>query len=299
VNLVKNCLDWIFAEDRRQAQRLQSLPLVAFYWDGKEPVAHAVLNISSSGLYLLTDQRWYPGTVVTVILQRAKATDTDPDRAISVHGKVVRSASDGVGLEFIWSRDHDPLRRDDYPAQEADLKTFKGFIKNLQADNHLHAQSGQALIEYILLLPMVFLLVVNIVNFGGFFFAWITVANAARAGADYAILGGASAGSPATPVWSQIQSVITQETTSLPNGSTVTINVCQNNQGTISALKSSGSTCGSIPSDPESSSYVLTSVTVSYTYKPFIAAFQFPRLGVYLTLPPTTITQQAVMRSIQ
>ena len=243
MNLVKSCLDWIFAEDRRQAQRLQSLPLVAFYWDGKEPVAHAVLNISTTGFYLLTDQRWYPGTVVSVTLQRAKATDSDPNRAISVQGKVVRSASDGVGLEFIWSHDHDPRHRDDHPGKGVDMKTFKSFIKNLQSDNNLHAQAGQALIEYILLLPMVFLLVVNIVNFGGFFFAWITVANAARAGADYAVLGGASAGSPATPVWSQIQGVIKQETISLPNGSTVAINVCQNNQGTVTPLLNSSSTC--------------------------------------------------------
>jgi Flp pilus assembly protein TadG len=296
VNLVKSCFDWLFAEDRRQAQRLQSLPLVAFYWDGKEPVAHAVLNISSSGLYLLTDQRWYPGTVVSVTLQRAKASDADPNRAISVHGKVVRSAPDGVGLEFIWSRDHDPLRRDDHPAKEADMKTLKSFIKNLHADNNLHAQSGQALIEYILLLPMVFLLVVNVINFGGFFFAWITVANAARAGADYAILGSASAGSPSAATATQIKNMITQDTTSLPNGSTIAVSICQNFNGTTTTL---AGTCTSIPADPESANYILTSVKVSYTYKPFIAAFQFPKLGVFLTLPPTTITQQSMMRSIQ
>jgi Flp pilus assembly protein TadG len=297
VNLVKSCLNWLFAEDRRQAQRLQSLPLVAFYWDGKEPVAHAVLNISSSGLYLLTDQRWYPGTVVTVILQRAKATDTDPNRAISVHGKVVRSASDGVGLEFIWSRDHDPLRRHDHPAKEADMKTFKSFVKNLQADNSLHAQSGQALIEYILLLPMVFLLVVNVINFGGFFFAWITVANAARAGADYAILGSASAGSPSPATATQIKNMIIQDTTSLPNGSTVAVSICQNFNGTTTTLAGS---CTSIPADPESTRYILTSVKVSYTYQPFIPAYEFPKLGVFLTIPAnTTITQQSMMRSIQ
>jgi len=62
----------------------------------------------------------------------------------------------------------------------------------------LQASKGQALIEYILLLPLLFLLIVNLVNFGGFFFAWITVANAARAGADYAILGGAGSASVGT-----------------------------------------------------------------------------------------------------
>jgi Flp pilus assembly protein TadG len=297
VNLLKSCIDWLFAEDRRQAQRLQSLPLVAFYWDGKEPVAHAVLNISSTGCYLLTDQRWYPGTVVTVSLQRAKASESDPNRSIYVNGKVVRSASDGVGLEFVWSHDHDPRRRDDHPAKEADLKTFKTFIKNLQADNNLHAQAGQALIEYILLLPMVFLLVVNVINFGGFFFAWITVANAARAGADYAILGSASAGSPSAATATQIKNMITQDTTSLPNGSTIAVSICQNFNGTTTTL---AGTCTSIPADPEPASYILTSVKVSYTYNPFIPAFEFPNLGVFLTIPKNTvITQQSMMRSIQ
>ena len=46
----------------------------------------------------------------------------------------------------------------------------------------LRRNQGQALIEYLLVLPMVFLLLVNVVNFGGFFYAFITVANAARAG---------------------------------------------------------------------------------------------------------------------
>jgi len=45
-------------------------------------------------------------------------------------------------------------------------------------------RKGQALIEFILVLPILFLLILNLVNFGGFFYAWITVANAARAGAN-------------------------------------------------------------------------------------------------------------------
>ena len=179
------------------------------------------------------------------------------------------------------------------------MKTFEGFFAQIKADKRLQAQRGQALVEYLLLLPIVFLLLVNMINFGGFFFAWITVANAARAGADYAVLGGASAGYPGSPNWSQLTGVITQETTSLPNGSTISVSACQNNNGTVTPYPGSGSSCTSAPSDPEPSHYVLTSVKVTYTYQPFIAAFQFPNLGVYLTLPPTTITQQASIRSIQ
>ena len=79
-------------------------------------------------------------------------------------------------------------------------------------------EKGQALIEYALMLPFIFLLIVNLVNFGGLFFAWITVANAARAGADYAVLGGASVGYGLFQVQlvPTINDVVIKEISSLP-----------------------------------------------------------------------------------
>src|SRR5689334_16870203 len=52
-----------------------------------------------------------------------------------------------------------------------------------------HTSRGQALIELALILPLLLLLIVNVVNFGGLLYAWITVSNAARAGAQYSITG--------------------------------------------------------------------------------------------------------------
>jgi Flp pilus assembly protein TadG len=156
---------------------------------------------------------------------------------------------------------------------------------------------GQALIEYILMLPMVFLLLVNVINFGGFFYAFITVANAARAGADYAILqGGASVASShiAAVSASQVTALITTDIASLPNNPSLSVNICQNNSGTITALSG---TCSSIASDPEPTHYILTSIDVTYTYVPFIPLFSFPNLHINATLPPTTIHRRAVMRS--
>jgi Flp pilus assembly protein TadG len=144
------------------------------------------------------------------------------------------------------------------------------------------------------MLPMLFLLIVNVVNFGGFFFAWITVANAARAGADYAILSGASVGSPGDATATQITDVITQDISSLPNASSLSVNICRNNNGTITTL---AGTCSSVPSDPEPVSYILTTIDVTYTYLPFINVFQFPNLNIYATIPPTTVHRRAVMRS--
>jgi Flp pilus assembly protein TadG len=157
--------------------------------------------------------------------------------------------------------------------------------------------SGQSLIEYLLLLPLLFLLIVNVVNVGGFFFAWITIANAARSGADYQILGGASAGSLTPATGAQITAMINQDTKWLPNQSSLSVNICQNNNGTITTLAGS---CSSVPADPEPGSYVITTTDVTYTYQPFIpAGFQFPNLNVYVTIPPTTVHRRAVMRSLQ
>ena len=160
------------------------------------------------------------------------------------------------------------------------------------------SNQGQALIEYILVLPLVFLLLVNVVNFGGFFYAFITVANAARAGADYAILAGASvaSGHIALPGSSQISTLITTEIASLPNNPSLSVNVCKNNNGTITTVSG---TCSSIASDPEPTNYVVTSIDVTYTYQPLIPLYSFPNLNIYATLPATSIHRRAVMRSLQ
>lgn len=158
------------------------------------------------------------------------------------------------------------------------------------------AFEGQALIEYMLVIPLLFVLVVNMVNFGGFFYAWITVANAARGGAQYAVLNSASVGSLTPASSAQIRTLITQDVSSLPNQASLTINVCQNNNGTITTITG---TCTGIASDPEPASYVLTSADVTYTYQPFIPLFNFPSLGIHATLPPTAIERRACMRTLR
>ena len=131
---VRNWLDWLFSQERRGGKRRTSIPLVAYYWDGAEPVPHAVLNASSTGMYLLTQQRWYPGTLVAMTLQRAKAAPTDPERSITVNAKVVRAGADGVGLAYVLaptsgsSDAYGPL------GTLTDRKTLEKFLQRLDAD---------------------------------------------------------------------------------------------------------------------------------------------------------------------
>ena len=280
-------LIWI---DKRIGKRQMEPPLVVYFWEGGKSEPHPVREASSSGLYLSTTQRWYPGTIVTLTLQRTKASVKDAWNAITVRATVMRAEDDGIVLAFELAPNKKQLDGDG-PSQEVDMNTMESFLQRVQKD------SGQAMIEYLLLVPIVMLLVVNTVNVGSFMFAWITVANASRAAANYAALGGASAGGLQSPSTTLITGVVTTELSSLPNNPSQVVDICQNFNGTITTVSG---TCTSIPADSEPSSYVLTSIDIYYTYKPFIpAGFKFAKLNVYVTIPPTTIHQRALMRTLQ
>ncbi len=166
--------------------------------------------------------------------------------------------------------------------------------------------SGSTLVEFALVLPLLFILIVNVVNFGGFLFAWITLANAARAGAEYMTMGGSYVGAPIPPNVTEVTNLVTADVYSLLNKSSLIVRVCQrdpSNSTTASLWNDKATACpagfSNPPADtrPEASVYVTGWVDVQYTYQPFIpVGFKFPGLNLYTTLPPTTIHRQAVMR---
>ncbi|MDE3186495.1 MAG: hypothetical protein KGM96_03090 [Acidobacteriota bacterium] len=90
--------------DQRRGQRLSFPNMVAFCWTGGLPKPFKVGNISVSGFYLITDDRWSPGTILKMTLQSANATGENPRDAITVHAKVVRLGPDGEGFEFVLTK---------------------------------------------------------------------------------------------------------------------------------------------------------------------------------------------------
>ena len=157
------------------------------------------------------------------------------------------------------------------------------------------SRRGQGLIEFALIMPLLFLLILNLVNFGAFIHAMITVTNAARTGVQSMIMRGAWAGGPQIWTDTQLIDLVKSDASSLPNKASLVVAVCRNNGG---AFDPGGCSTGSF-SDPEPGLYVLGSVDVTYTYKPLIPFFDIPGLGIHLTLPPTTIHRMAVMRLVQ
>jgi hypothetical protein len=121
----------LFSRERRRAKRSHSVSLVAYYWDGAAPVAHVIRDISTSGLYLLTEQRWYPGTVIDMSLQKKGVSGNEEDHAIRITARAIRFGKDGVGLAFVL-----PYSQVPDPSKGVDLKTLKRFLQGVAIEGN-------------------------------------------------------------------------------------------------------------------------------------------------------------------
>jgi len=187
------------------------------------------------------------------------------------------------------------------------------FLGNVGANGHAehvreraNGTGGQALVELMVIIPMIFLLIVLAMNFGGLINAWIAVANASRAAADYVILSGSSAGLPTQATATTLQNLINADLNTLPNLSSTNPNVCvrENDNGTYTKiLEVPSGACASYsnpPSDGEdiasgtTTQYIDYAVDITYTYTSFFSASNI--LGFPLLTLPSSVHQRAVMR---
>lgn len=90
-----------FAGDRLRARRKLFPHLVAYDASGSVLTVNGVRDVSSTGLYLVTDDRWPLGTEVRMSLQRTDVPEDQPMQPIMVDLRVCRWGSDGVGLAFM------------------------------------------------------------------------------------------------------------------------------------------------------------------------------------------------------
>jgi Flp pilus assembly protein TadG len=298
LNWLKQSPQW-----QNRAERHPEPGIIACYWDGTGQMAHAVKDISLTGAYLYTAEPWMIGTMLTVTLQAAGECESpSAPGAISMACRVIRHAPDGVGVKFMLdSHKH--------------RKAFERFLRTLHKPRSRSALGldvgveGQALVEFALLVPFLFLLIFNVVNFGGFLYNWITIANAARVGSQYAGMGAAYEGYPTTATLAAIKTMIQNETASLPGASATNpaITLCENQNGSAVAFPPLGSPPAACaagtpvpPQDPETitgvggSTFTSVAIDVTYTYTSFIPAFSSGALSVFV--PPSPIHIRTVMR---
>ena len=136
MNSLRGWFEKLFSRERRRANRKPSVSLVAHYWDGAAPVAHVVRDVSMTGLFLVTEQRWYPGTVIRMTLNHTDLPDADKHRSIQVLAKVTRTGSDGVGCSFVLSDGHPSASTDDLNS-----KTLHKFLRRLNRETNVTGSS--------------------------------------------------------------------------------------------------------------------------------------------------------------
>ena len=128
-------------DEPRRVPRLRVPALTAYYWDGSRPLPHGVRDISQSGMYVYTDERWYPGTVVLMHLQREDCKEGTPERSIAVLARVMRWGEDGVGLEFVFANPEDSEKRSPPLAGGVEKDEFESFLA------HLKFKHGEAALQ--------------------------------------------------------------------------------------------------------------------------------------------------------
>lgn len=89
-----------------------------------------------------------------------------------------------------------------------------------------HDDNGQSLVELGVLIPLLLIIVLGAIDFGRAYFAYISVTNAARAGAQYASVSNANAANPAG-----ITAAAMQETGSFSDSPTVTASTSTDSRG--------------------------------------------------------------------
>ena len=75
---------------------------------GEEIKPDEIKDISASGVYLLTNEPWAPGTEVPLTLHRKGLDPEEPQDEFTLEAKVVRRGKDGAGLSFNLPEDIDP-----------------------------------------------------------------------------------------------------------------------------------------------------------------------------------------------
>ena len=108
-----NLKQWLLKSslwNRRKAVRHAAAGFAAGYWSGPDLRHDSIRDISATGMYLLTQERWQPGTPITLLLHRAEVVSTEQETEIvKLPAHSVRCGRDGVALAFDIPSGVDPF----------------------------------------------------------------------------------------------------------------------------------------------------------------------------------------------
>jgi hypothetical protein len=125
-------LRWLFPDvNQRRAKRFPTPGVVAYYWTGGAPYSYHVGDISATGLFLLTKERWAPGTLIQMTLQRQDGRINNSESSICLLSEVVRWGENGAGFNFILSDYDNVLDYGILPGEAIDRKSVERFLNKI------------------------------------------------------------------------------------------------------------------------------------------------------------------------
>jgi len=173
----------------------------------------------------------------------------------------------------------------------------------------LRAERGQGLIEAAVIMPFLFLLLFNAINFAYFFYVALNLTSAPKDAVEFAVQGPSTPGQLSYPTTGAVKAYLyTNLQNGLSNSSNTSTQVCTAENGYTGTGANQKAVCfsytnsGSASSnaggttfvDPEAPNFVLYQVDVTYTIQPLIAGQPF---GIKL-LPSFTLHRQISMRNM-
>lgn len=106
-------------ESGRAAERRNVPGLIVYHITNSRQRQDEIGNISSTGVYVQTRERWFPGSLVSLTLQRLGPPERNPERRATLQARVVWRGDEGIGLEFVlpkgldfnlWENDLNSIR---------------------------------------------------------------------------------------------------------------------------------------------------------------------------------------------
>ena len=118
-------LRWLFPADRGLLKRYSVPGLVAYHWTGGSPGSYSVGDVSATGLYLITKERWTPGTTIQMTLQKQDSSGNSLEGSICVLSEVVRWGENGAGFNFVLSDYEQLASRQILPGEATQQKSSR------------------------------------------------------------------------------------------------------------------------------------------------------------------------------
>ena len=134
-------LRWLYP-DKRKAQRCSYPPVVSYLGAVHSTRPYQIADISLKGFYMITLERWLPGTTMLVTLERTDLGGSGLGKSITLLSTVARTGLNGIGFSFCIAENEeaasDPSKLDsasEFPGGGASKEDVKKFLEGLNLSN--------------------------------------------------------------------------------------------------------------------------------------------------------------------